>query len=155
VLSGLIIAVGIQFVNTGGQKISAASDLRALVPVADVLRWVPPGSTMDAVRAASSGSYGVMVAELGYTLVWWALLLLWWWQRSLTRLMTAPDSSTLPAAAQPDRARDQRAGLAGVLPAGRTGAVMLRSEPLRVRWRLMCLERMETCQHPGRYGDRA
>ncbi|MCQ4042565.1 transporter [Streptantibioticus rubrisoli] len=132
VLSGLIIGVGMQFVSLGVRKLGAAGGLHALVPVADVLRWVPPGSAMDAVRAAGDGSYGAAVAELALSAGALALLL-WWWQRSLTRLMTAPDSSTLQAATQPDKARAGRSGLAGALPAGRTGAVMLRS--LRYIWR--------------------
>ncbi|WP_269858361.1 transporter [Streptomyces sp. RPT161] len=132
VLSGLIIGVGMQFVNIGVQRLGAAGGLRALAPVADVLRWVPPGSAMDAVRAAGEGSYGVAAAELALTAAALALLL-WWWQRSLTRLMTAPDSSTLQASTEPDKARAQRPGLASVLPTGRTGAVMVRS--LRYIWR--------------------
>ncbi|MCQ4079055.1 transporter [Streptomyces sp. RB6PN25] len=132
VLSGLIIGVGMQFVNLGVRQLGAAGGLQALQPVADVLRWVPPGSAMDAVRAASDGKYGIAVAELGITTTG-LVLLLWWWLRSLTRLMTSPDSSTLQAAAQPDTARGGRAGIAGLLPAGRTGAVMLRS--LRYIWR--------------------
>ncbi len=132
VLSGLIVGVGMQFVSIGVRKLGAAGGLHALVPVADVLRWVPPGSAMDAVRAASDGSYAAAAAEIALTAAGLALLL-WWWQRSLTRLMTAPDSSTLRAATRPDKARAGRSGLAGVLPAGRTGAVMLRS--LRYIWR--------------------
>lgn len=56
-LSGLFIAVGAQFVNLGVQKLSEPGGLRVLEPAADVLRWVPPASALDAVRAAGAGSY--------------------------------------------------------------------------------------------------
>ncbi len=40
VLSGLVIAVGIQVVNFGAQRLSSAGGLARLDPVADVLSWV-------------------------------------------------------------------------------------------------------------------
>jgi ABC-2 type transport system permease protein len=126
VLSGLVIGVGMQFVNVGMQKLSGAGGLSALQPIADVLRWVPPGSAMDAVRAAGDGSYGVAAGELALTAALLAVLL-WWWQRSLTRLMTSPDSSTLQAAADNHSTRSRGAGTVRLVPGGRTGAVMLRS----------------------------
>ncbi|MBT2383183.1 transporter [Streptomyces sp. ISL-11] len=131
VLSGLLIAVGAQFVNLGVQQLSGEGGLARLEPVADVLRWVPPGSAMDAVRAAGEGAYGRAVLELALTAAVLAVLL-WWWQHSLTKLMTAPDASTLRTE-KPGRARREGAGMARLLPAGRTGAVMLRS--LRYVWR--------------------
>ncbi|GAA1906438.1 transporter [Streptantibioticus ferralitis] len=126
VLSGLIIGVGMQFVNVGMQKLSGAGGLSSLEPVAQVLRWVPPGSAMDAVRAASDGSYGAAAGELALTAALLAVLL-WWWQRSLTRLMTSPDSSTLQAATDSGSTRGDATGQARLVPGGRTGAVMLRS----------------------------
>ncbi|MFI9721416.1 transporter [Streptomyces sp. NPDC052396] len=123
-LSGLVIAVGIQLVNFGLQKISHAGGLARLEPVAKVARWVPPGSALDAVRSAGRGSYGLAMAQLALSAVVLALLL-WWWQRGLTKVMTSPDSSTL-AAAEPERKR-LGTGLLRLLPAGRTGAVMLRT----------------------------
>ncbi|OKI09997.1 transporter [Streptomyces sp. CB02923] len=135
VLSGLFVAIGAQGVNIGTQKLfGSGGGLSALESVSDVLRWVPPASAVDAVRAASEGSYGRAV--LGLALAAVALgLLLWWWSRTLTRVMTSPDSSTLQAVEQ-DSARKQRAaggGLQRLLPEGRTGTVILRM--MRYAWR--------------------
>ncbi|MFI1208684.1 transporter [Streptomyces sp. NPDC020802] len=131
VLSGLVIAVGAQVVNFGAQKLGS-SGLSTLDPAADVLRWLPPASALGAVDSVSEGSYAVGVAQLALS---GALLtaLLGYWQRSLTRLMTSPDGSTLQAA-EPVRDRAGRSsGLGRLLPAGRTGTVMERS--LRYVWR--------------------
>lgn len=134
VLSGLIVAVGAQGVNLAAQKLSASLGLTGLQPAADVLRWVPPASAIDAVDAAGRGAYGR--AAVGLVLAGLALvLLLWWWHRTLTTVMTAPDSSTLQAVGQDSgRARSGRAGgWARLLPDGRTGTVMRRT--LQYAWR--------------------
>ncbi|MEU8348883.1 transporter [Streptomyces sp. NPDC048845] len=132
-LSGLFIAVGAQLLNLGVQKLSEPGGLRFLEPAADVLRLLPPASALDAVRAAGDGAYAAAAAQLalnGAALV----LLLWWWRASLTRLMTAPDGSTLQAAAGPDRKPGgESSRLAALLPADRTGTVALRT--LRYAWR--------------------
>lgn len=60
------------------------------------------------------------------------VLLLALWSRTLTRLMTAPDGSTLQTGDSAVRDRPST-GLARLLPAGRTGTVMERS--LRYIWR--------------------
>ncbi|MEU4200931.1 transporter [Streptomyces sp. NPDC045470] len=135
VLSGLFVAIGAQGVNVGTQKLfGSGAGLSALEPVSDILRWVPPASAVDAVQAASEGSYGRAV--LGLALAAVALgLLLWWWQRTLTTLMTSPDSSTLQAV-EKDSARKQRSsggGLQRLLPESRTGTVVLRM--MRYAWR--------------------
>ncbi|WP_030019905.1 hypothetical protein [Streptomyces monomycini] len=135
VLSGLFVAIGAQGVNIGAQKLfGSGAGLSALEPISDILRWVPPASAVDAVRAASEGSYGRAV--LGLALAAVALgLLLWWWQRTLTTLMTSPDSSTLQAV-EKDSARKQRSsggGLQRLLPESRTGTVILRM--MRYAWR--------------------
>jgi ABC-2 type transport system permease protein len=136
-LSGLVIAVGLQFVNLGVQKLSQPGGLDVLEPLSDVLRWVPPASAVGAVGSASEGAYGAALAQLALTGVLLAVLLRWW-QRLLVRLMTSPDSSTVQAASGPDAAKDgarTRRGdaLARLLPAGRSGAVMERT--LRYAWR--------------------
>ncbi|MEU8524434.1 MULTISPECIES: transporter [Streptomyces] len=126
VLSGLLIAVGIQVVNFGAQRLGQAGSLSVLDPVADVVGWVPPASAIAAVDAASEGAYGRAAAGLllaGAAL--WALLL--WWRASLVKLMTAPDGSTIEAAG----VRGTTGGAGGW--EGRTGAVMQRS--LRYVWR--------------------
>jgi ABC-2 type transport system permease protein len=131
-LSGLVIAVGLQFVNFGVQRLSApGGGLAELAPAAAVLRWLPPASAVDAVWSASEGAYGMALGQLALSA---AALggLLWWWRSSLTRLMTAPDGSTL-AAAKERTARDGASGLHRFLPGGRTGPVMLRS--MRYLWR--------------------
>ncbi|MFE6775415.1 transporter [Streptomyces sp. NPDC057702] len=130
-LSGLFIAVGAQAVNLGTQKLSQEGGLESLEPLADVVRWVPPAAAVDAVGSAGDGAYGTAVAQLALTGV--ALVgLLWFWQRALTALMTAPDSSTLQVA-EKSAGRSDAHGLARLLPAGRTGTVMLRT--LRYAWR--------------------
>ncbi|MEV0261653.1 transporter [Streptomyces sp. NPDC050617] len=133
VLSGLFIAIGAQGVNLGVQKLTGPDGLGVLEPVATVVRWIPPASALDAVDAASRGSYGRAAAGLALTVLA-LVLLLWWWQRTLTTLMTAPDSSTLQAV-EKDTARrsSSERGLLRLLPSGRTGTVMLRS--LRYAWR--------------------
>ncbi|UUU33090.1 transporter [Streptomyces sp. CA-210063] len=130
VLSGLVIAVGAQVVNFGAQRLGS-SGLGRLEPVADVLSWVPPASALGAVRAMSEGAYGVGVAQL--LLSAGALAgLLRWWSRTLTRLMTSPDGSTLPVV-EAGRTRTRSTGLSRLLPAGRTGTIMERG--LRYIWR--------------------
>ncbi|MFD4179200.1 transporter [Streptomyces anulatus] len=125
VLSGLVIAVGIQFVNFGAQRLGQAGGLSTLGPAADAVRWLPGASAVASVDAASDGSYGVAVAQLLITVA--ALVaLMWMWQRSLVRLMTAPDGSTL-AAAGPAREESGRGGLSALLPEGRTATVMQRN----------------------------
>ncbi|MGW8954166.1 transporter [Streptomyces sp. NPDC055709] len=131
VLSGLVIAVGIQFVNFGVQRLGQAGGLSALEPAASVVRWIPPASALGAVDSASTGSYGAAVVQLALSAAALAGLL-HAWQRSLTRLMTAPDGSTLAAASEPTR-RGTSTGLHRLLPEGRTGTVMQRS--LRYVWR--------------------
>ncbi|MFD3585887.1 transporter [Streptomyces sp. NPDC058683] len=132
VLSGLVIAIGAQLVNFGVRSLGAAG-LGELAPVADVVRWLPPASAIGAVHSASEGSYGTAAAQLGLSVAALALLV-GAWARTLTRLMTSPDGSTLqaPDSAVRSRASDG-AGLGRLLPAGRTGTVMARS--LRYVWR--------------------
>lgn len=127
VLSGLVIAVGIQAVNFGAQRLGRAGGLSALDPAADVVRWLPPASAIGSVESASQGSYGRAALQLLLSVAALALLV-WLWQRSLVKLMTAPDGSTL-AAAEPNRAKSgsRGSGLWALFPEGRTGTVMQRS----------------------------
>ncbi|WP_329614611.1 transporter [Streptomyces brevispora] len=127
VLSGLVIAVGIQVVNFGAQRLGRSGGLSALDPAADVLRWLPPASAIGSVDSASHGSYGRATVQLLLSIAA-LVLLMWLWQRSLVKLMTAPDGSTL-AAAEPNRAKSGSRGsvLWALLPEGRTGTVMQRS----------------------------
>lgn len=125
VLSGLVIAVGIQFVNFGAQRLGQAGGLSTLDPAADVVRWLPGASAVASVDAASDGSYGVAVAQLLITVAALAALM-WMWQRSMVRLMTSPDGSTL-AAAEPACEESGRGRLSALLPEGRTATVMQRS----------------------------
>ncbi|WP_369378221.1 transporter [Streptomyces sp. cg36] len=130
VLSGLVIAVGFQVVNFGAQRIGDSGGLSTLDPAADVVRWLPPAAAIGAVDSAADGAYGRAVLQLLLTAAALAALL-YGWQRSLTRLMTSPDGSTVRPA---DTGREKSgAGLAGLLPEGRTGTVMLRT--LRYAWR--------------------
>lgn len=125
VLSGLVIAVGIQFVNFGAQRLGQAGGLSTLEPAGDVVRWLPGASAVASVDAASDGAYGVAVAQILITVAALAALM-WMWRRTLVRLMTSPDGSTL-AAAEPAREESGRGGLSALLPEGRTATVMQRS----------------------------
>ncbi|MFD4032214.1 transporter [Streptomyces sp. NPDC058637] len=122
-LSGLVIGVGIQFVSFGAQRLGRAGGLSALEPLADVVRWLPPASALGAVGSASEGAYGAAVGQVLLSVL--ALgFLVWLWQRSLSKLMTSPDGSTIAVA---DReAGSERSGLLALLPEGRTGAAMER-----------------------------
>ncbi|MGK5642262.1 transporter [Streptomyces sp. URMC 126] len=130
-LSGVIVGVGAQLVNLAVRKLSEAG-LARLEPLADVTRWIPPGSALDAVRATSEGEYGLAVAELALTAAVLAALL-FWWQRTLTKVMTSPDSSTLVSTTKPEKERAAGAGWSRLLPAGRVGTVAQRQ--LRYAWR--------------------
>ncbi|MGW7052189.1 transporter [Streptomyces sp. NPDC054887] len=131
VLSGLVIAVGLQVVNFGAQRLSSAGGLARLDPVADVLSWVPPASAVGAVAAVSEGAYVRSAAQLLLSVAALAALL-WSWERSLVKLMTSPDGSTLRASEPAGKGASRGFG-AGVLPDGRTGTVIERS--LRYVWR--------------------
>ncbi|MFD3662180.1 transporter [Streptomyces sp. NPDC058659] len=133
-LSGLVIAVGMQLVNFGAQRLGQGGGLGPLEPAAAVVGWLPPAAAIGAVDAASSGDYAVAVARLLLTAA--ALVaLVYWWQRSLVRLMVEPDGSTIDASSGSGAAeKSGGTGLLGrILPGGRTGAVMERS--LRYIWR--------------------
>ncbi|MFI9584552.1 transporter [Streptomyces sp. NPDC052236] len=133
VLSGLVIAVGIQFVSFGLQRLGDAGGLSALDPAAEFVRWLPPASAIGAVDSASEGAYAVAAGQLALSAAA-LLLLLRWWQGSLTKLTTSPDGSTLAAASEPTRQESgASSGLHRLLPEGRTGTVMQRS--LRYVWR--------------------
>ncbi|WP_406061007.1 transporter [Streptomyces sp. NBC_01077] len=133
-LSGLIIAVGMQLVNFGAQRLGQPGGLTAIEPAASVVGWLPPAAAIGAVDAASNGDYAVAAVRLLLTAA--ALVALgYWWQRSLVRLMVEPDGSTIGAASDAGvRDKSDGTGLLGrILPDGRTGAVMERS--LRYLWR--------------------
>ncbi|MGA5314741.1 transporter [Streptomyces pseudogriseolus] len=131
VLSGLVVAIGAQVVNFGAQRLGSGG-LDQLDPVADVLGWLPGASAIGAVHAAGEGAYGITLARLAVSAGALAVLLALW-SRTLTRLMTAPDGSTLQAAGDSAIRDRPSTGLARLLPAGRTGTVMERS--LRYIWR--------------------
>ncbi|WP_405856411.1 transporter [Streptomyces sp. NBC_00090] len=133
-LSGLVIAVGMQLVNFGAQRLGQAGGLGPLEPAAAVVGWLPPAAAIGAVDAASGGDYAVAAARLLLTAA--ALVaLVYWWRRSLVRLMVEPDGSTIGASSAGGAGEASGGtGLLGrVLPGGRTGAVMERS--LRYIWR--------------------
>ncbi|WP_166024979.1 MULTISPECIES: transporter [Streptomyces] len=134
VVSGLVVAIGAQAVNFGVQRLGS-SGLAQLDPFAEVLRWVPPASAIGAVASAGDGAYGTALVQLALTALALTLALRWW-SATLTRLMTAPDASTLQAA-EPAAVRAARrpggSGFARLLPPGRIPTVMERS--LRYAWR--------------------
>ncbi|BFO22452.1 hypothetical protein SHKM778_88400 [Streptomyces sp. KM77-8] len=73
------------------------------------------------------GAYAVALAQLALSAAALAGLVAWW-SGLLTRLMTSPDGSTLQAAGDTAAVRDRTsAGLARLLPPGRTGTAMERS----------------------------
>ncbi|WP_426365360.1 transporter [Streptomyces sp. E-08] len=133
-LSGLVIAVGMQFVNFAAQRLGQSGGLASLEPATAVVGWLPPAAAIGAVDSASRGDYGVAAARLLLTAAV-LVALVYWWQRSLVRLMVEPDGSTIGAASDAG-AKEKSAGsglIARILPGGRTGAVMERS--LRYIWR--------------------
>ncbi|AJF66626.1 hypothetical protein [Streptomyces vietnamensis] len=132
-LSGLVIAVGMQFVNFAAQRLGRAGGLESLEPASTVVGWLPPAAAIGAVDSASRGDHAVAAARLLLTAAALAALV-YWWQRSLVRLMVEPDGSTIGAASDAG-ARDKADSglLARFLPGGRTGTVMERS--LRYIWR--------------------
>ncbi|WP_435974662.1 transporter [Streptomyces sp. Qhu_M48] len=133
-LSGLLIAVGMQLVNFAAQRLGQPGGMDTLEPAASVVGWLPPAAAIGAVDAASDGEHAVAAARL--LLTTGALAgLVYWWRRSLVRLMVEPDGSTIGAASDAGvRDRSGATGLLGrILPDGRTGAVMERS--LRYLWR--------------------
>ncbi|MFJ2744235.1 transporter [Streptomyces sp. NPDC087440] len=132
VLSGLIVAVGIQFVNFGWQRLASTGGMSVLEPVANVVQWLPPASAVGAVHSVSEGAYGRGVLQLLITLVVLAALL-WSWERGLVKLMTAPDGSTIQAASGPSRKESKAGLLTRLLPDGRTAATAQRV--LRYIWR--------------------
>ncbi|MFI7367772.1 transporter [Streptomyces sp. NPDC050149] len=127
VLSGLVIAVGIQGVNFGVQRLGQAGGLSALDPAADVVRWLPPASAIGSVDSASQGAYGRAAVQLLLSVAALVLLLVLW-RRSLEKLMTEPDGSTL-SAAEPagTKSGTDGSGFWALFPEGRTGTVMQRS----------------------------
>ncbi|MFE4665308.1 transporter [Streptomyces sp. NPDC056716] len=131
VLSGLVIAVGAQFVNFGVQRLGSAG-LGQLDPAAEVLRWIPPASAVGAVDSVSEGAYGTAALQLGLGVAAVGAVVALW-ARHLNRLMTSPDGSTLQAASEKSVRDRSASGLARLLPGGRTGTVMERS--LRYVWR--------------------
>jgi ABC-2 type transport system permease protein len=131
VLSGLVIAIGAQLVNFGAQRLGS-SGLAELDPAGEVLRWVPPASAIAAVESVSEGSYGAAVVQLALSAGALAGLIALW-ARHLTRLMTAPDGSTLQSGGESASRERTSTGLGRLLPTGRTGTVVERS--LRYIWR--------------------
>lgn len=127
VLSGLVIAVGIQGVNFGIQRLGQAGGLSALDPAADVVRWLPPASAIGSVDSAAQGAYGRAAVQLLLSVAALVLLLVLW-RRSLEKLMTEPDGSTL-SAAEPagTKSGTDGSGFWAMFPEGRTGTVMQRS----------------------------
>lgn len=126
-LSGLVIAIGMQLVNFAAQSLGRSGDLSALEPVAAVAAWLPPASAIGAVEAAGEGDYAVAAGRLLLTAAV-LVVLIRWWRRSLVRLMVEPDGSTIGAAPH-SVAGDGSGGtgrLGRLLPGGRTGAVMER-----------------------------
>ncbi|MER5935542.1 transporter [Streptomyces sp. NPDC002054] len=125
VLSGLLIAIGAQFVNFAAQRLTEEGGLTVLRPAVAVVRWLPPATALGMVDSASEGAYVRAAGQLAVTLL--AILgLLYVWERSLTRLMVTPDGSTVAASA-PTKEGAPGGGLWGLLPGGRAGAVMQRT----------------------------
>lgn len=112
-LSGLVIAVGIQFVNFGAQRLGQAGGLESLEPAAAVVGWLPPAAAIGAVDSASQGDYVVAAVRLLLTAAV-LVAVLFWWQRSLVRLMVEPDGSTIGAAA--DAGAGEKSGASASSP---------------------------------------
>ncbi|NYI07740.1 transporter [Allostreptomyces psammosilenae] len=145
-LSGILVALGGNLVGAGVRQLGSGS-LEVVDALGEVLRWLPPGMAVDAIRAAEEGR---AAASAGRLLVVAATVaaLMWWWQRSLHRLMVTADSSTLLGGAQEPGPRRRRAAdragadaMAGpvvlrrlrLVPGGRAGTAMARQA--RYGWR--------------------
>lgn len=92
-----------------------------------MVRWLPPASAIGSVDSASQGAYGRAALQLLLSAAALVVLLALW-RRSLEKLMTEPDGSTL-SAAEPARTESGTAGSGfwALFPEGRTGTVMQRS----------------------------
>ncbi|WP_240796572.1 transporter [Streptomyces sp. RFCAC02] len=133
VLSGIVVVLGAQFLNVVLSRLGESESAGPLHSTADVVRWIPPATAVEAVRAAGDGSWGVALGALAATAAA-ALLLLEWWRRALTRLMVRPDASTYQdASAGRARRGTGETGVAARLSASVTGTVALRT--LRYAWR--------------------
>ncbi|MFD3540912.1 transporter [Streptomyces sp. NPDC058662] len=128
-LSGLLIAVGAQVASFASQRLFEVGGLTQLEPVEAVVRWLPPATAIGMVDSVSEGAYARAAAQLLLTLGALALLL-WFWERGLTKLMVAPDGSTISAA---EPRGDRGTGAWSLLPGGRTGAAMQRTLRYAVR----------------------
>ncbi|WP_424212427.1 transporter [Streptomyces sp. BI20] len=137
VLSGLVIAVGAQFLNFGVQKLTQPGGMDALEPIAEVVRWVPPATGLGMVESVSEGAWGRAAAQCALSVAA-VVALVWSWERSLTKVMVTPDGST-SGAAPSGKDEKERSGTSGsgglwaLLPAGRAGAVVQRSLRYLVR----------------------
>ncbi|MFR9724857.1 transporter [Streptomyces sp. MS19] len=132
VLSGVVVVAALQLFNVAVSRLSENETLAPFEDTAAVLRWLPPATAVEGVRAAGDGAYGTALAALAATALV-TLLLVDWWRRGLTRLMTMPDASTFQTAPDGGPARAAGGGLAARLSRGRDGAIMLRA--LRYAWR--------------------
>ncbi|MFI0895852.1 transporter [Streptomyces sp. NPDC020983] len=137
VLSGVFVAIGAQLVRVGADALSDGDGLGHADSALPVVRWIPPGTAVDAVRSADRGAYGLAALQLALTAVAVAAVLRWW-HHSLVRLMVSPDASTIAAAPEESGSRADTAGRTRRLPwprlpEGRTGTVMQRQ--FRYMWR--------------------
>ncbi|MFC5640569.1 transporter [Kitasatospora cinereorecta] len=131
IFGGLLFAVLTQLGNLGMQSAlrspGTGVDLSPVRPYAAVLRWIPPVSSLDAVRTAADGDWPLALLQLALTGALLAALLRWW-LRSLTTLMVSHDASTQVATVGTRSGRAWR-----LLPDNRTGAALQRH--LRYAWR--------------------
>ncbi|MFI0937811.1 transporter [Streptomyces sp. NPDC021020] len=136
VLSGVFVAIGAQLIRIGADSLSGGDGLEHADSALSVVRWIPPGTAVDAVRSADRGAYGLAVLQLALTAVAVAAVLRWW-HHSLVRLMVSPDASTIAAAPEESASRAQGTGGRRLpwprLPEGRTGTVVQRQ--FRYMWR--------------------
>lgn len=136
VLSGVFVAIGAQLIRIGADSLSGGDGLEHADSALSVVRWIPPGTAVDAVRSADRGAYGLAVLQLALTAAAVAAVLRWW-HHSLVRLMVSPDASTIAAAPEESASRAEGTGGRRLpwprLPEGRTGTVVQRQ--FRYMWR--------------------
>jgi len=128
ILVGAALAVSVQVLNLGAQRLLRSTDGHAVLSVADPLRWTPPGLAAAAIGDAREGRYGLATAELAVVAASVGLLLAWW-HRTLARSLTTADASSAL------RTGSRRRTAAGRRPllSGRAGAVA--AKDLRYAWR--------------------
>jgi len=116
------IYLGVQGLTTSSPEV--------LLRVGEIARWSPAGLATSAGADASTGRWGLLVADLAVPVLVLGLLL-WWWSASVAAALVEPDRSS--AASTRLGPSSLRPRWAPWLPVTRGGAVAARE--LKYQWR--------------------